>query len=155
MFHIVLFQPEIPPNTGNVIRLCANTGTTLHLVRPLGFALEDSKLRRAGLDYREWARVRVHDDLQALLDAVRPGRLFAFSTKGRQCYGDVAYRPGDAFLFGPETRGLPREVLSSLPAEQVLRLPMVPESRSLNLSNTVAVVVYEAWRQLGFSGALR
>lgn len=155
MFHIVLFQPEIPPNTGNVIRLCANTGATLHLVRPLGFALEDSRLRRAGLDYREWARVRVHDNLQALLDAVQPERLFALSTKGRHCYGDVMYRPGDAFLFGPETRGLPQEVLSSLPAEQVLRLPMVPESRSLNLSNTVAVVVYEAWRQLGFPGALR
>lgn len=155
MFHIVLFQPEIPPNTGNIIRLCANTGATLHLVRPLGFALEDSRLRRAGLDYREWARVRVHDNLQALLDAVQPERFFAFSTKGRDCYGDVIYRPGDAFLFGPETRGLPQEVLSSLPVEQVLRVPMVPESRSLNLSNTVAVVVYEAWRQLGFPGAWR
>ncbi len=155
MFHVVLFQPEIPPNTGNVIRLCANTGATLHLIRPLGFALEDSRLRRAGLDYREWARVRVHDNLQALLDAAQPERLFAFSTKGRRCYADVTYRPGDAFLFGPETRGLPQEVLSGLPTEQVLRLLMVPESRSLNLSNTVAVVVYEAWRQLGFPGALR
>lgn len=155
MFHVVLFQPEIPPNTGNVIRLCANTGATLHLIRPLGFALEDSKLRRAGLDYREWARVRVHDNLQALLGAVQPARLFAFSTKSQNCYVDVAYRPGDAFLFGPETRGLPQEVLSGLPAEQVLRLPMVPESRSLNLSNTVAVVVFEAWRQLGFPGAQR
>lgn len=154
MFHVVLFQPEIPPNTGNVIRLCANTGTTLHLIRPLGFELEDSKLRRAGLDYREWARVQVHDDLPAFLAAVRPGRLLAFSTKGRRGYCDMAYRPGDALLFGPETRGLPLEVLNALPGEALLRLPMVPESRSLNLSNTVAVVVYEAWRQNGFQGAL-
>lgn len=153
MFHVVLFQPEIPPNTGNVIRLCANTGTHLHLIRPLGFELEDSKLRRAGLDYREWASVRAHDDLDAFCSDVRPGRLLAFSTKGRCRYTDMAYRPGDALLFGPETRGLPAEVLNGLPEGQILRLPMVPASRSLNLSNTVAVVVYEAWRQLGFTGA--
>lgn len=152
MFHVVLFQPEIPGNTGNIIRLCANTGARLHLIRPLGFDLDDSKLRRAGLDYHEWAELRVHDSLDAFLAEVRPPRLFAFTTKGSRPYHDLAVAPGDAFLFGPETRGLPPEVLDALPAGQRLRLPMRPHSRSLNLSNSVAVVVYEAWRQQGFAG---
>lgn len=147
MLDVVLYQPEIPPNTGNVIRLCANTGARLHLVRPLGFDLDDKKLRRAGLDYREWADVRIHDDLEAYLAAQKPARLFAFSTKGRQSFGSVRYERGDALLFGPESRGLPEELLQSLPAERVLRIPMRAQSRSLNLSNTVAIAVFEAWRQ--------
>ncbi|MEJ2686107.1 MAG: tRNA (uridine(34)/cytosine(34)/5-carboxymethylaminomethyluridine(34)-2'-O)-methyltransferase TrmL [Gammaproteobacteria bacterium] len=153
MFHVVLYQPEIPPNTGNIIRLCANTGSRLHLIHPLGFELDDSRLRRAGLDYREWARIEQHRSLEAFSAAVEPPRLFGVSTRGRQCYAEAAYRPGDALLFGPETRGLPQAVLDGLPAERVLRLPMVPDSRSLNLSNAVAVTVYEAWRQCGFGGA--
>lgn len=152
MFHIVLFQPEIPGNTGNIIRLCANTGAHLHLIRPLGFDLDDSKLRRAGLDYHEWADLRVHDSLDAFLAAVAPGRLLAFTTKGSRPYHDLAVQEGDAFLFGPESRGLPAGVLDTLAPEQRLRLPMRPDSRSLNLSNCVAVVVYEGWRQLGFPG---
>jgi tRNA (cytidine/uridine-2'-O-)-methyltransferase len=152
MFHIVLYQPEIPPNTGNVMRLCANTGNRLHLIAPLGFELDDRKLRRAGLDYREWASVAVHDSLDAFVDEVQPGRLWAMSTKGAQRYSDVKYRAQDAFLFGPETRGLPQSILEMLGPGQVIRLPMVADSRSLNLSNAVAVVVYEAWRQQRFSG---
>lgn len=152
MFHVVLFQPEIPGNTGNIIRLCANTGAHLHLIRPLGFDLDDSKLRRAGLDYHEWADLRVHDSLDAFQDAVQPRRLFAFTTRGSRSYHEIAMAPGDAFLFGPETRGLPEDVLAALPPGQRLRLPMRPHSRSLNLSNSVAVVVYEAWRQQGFPG---
>ena len=152
MFHIVLYQPEIPPNTGNVIRLCANTGSRLHLIRPLGFELEDRKLRRAGLDYHEWASVAVHDSLQAFTESVRPPRIWAVSTRGQRHYAAVAYQADDAFLFGPETRGLPQAVLDALPDEQCLRLPMRPDNRSLNLSNTAAVIVYEAWRQLGFDG---
>lgn len=152
MFHVVLFQPEIPGNTGNIIRLCANTGTRLHLIRPLGFDLEDSKLRRAGLDYHEWADMQVHDSLAAFQAAACPGRLFAITTRGARPYHEPALQPGDAFLFGPETRGLPAEVLETLAPEQRLRLPMRPESRSLNLSNSVAVVVYEAWRQSRFDG---
>jgi tRNA (cytidine/uridine-2'-O-)-methyltransferase len=147
MLDVVLYQPEIPPNTGNVIRLCANTGARLHLIGPLGFDLDDKKLRRAGLDYHEWADVRMHDDLDAYLAAQKPGRLFAFSTKGRQSFGDVRYERNDALLFGPETRGLPDELLQTLPAEHVLRIPMRAHSRSLNLSNTVAIAVFEAWRQ--------
>ncbi|GAB2499208.1 tRNA (cytidine(34)-2'-O)-methyltransferase [Pseudoxanthomonas sangjuensis] len=150
---VVLYQPEIPPNTGNVIRLCANTGARLHLVRPLGFALEDSQLRRAGLDYHEYARMQVHDSLAAALQAIAPQRLFALSTRGRQRYDQVRYASGDAFLFGPETRGLPADVLEGVAPERRLRLPMRPHNRSLNLSNSVAVVVFEAWRQLGFPGA--
>lgn len=150
MFHVVLYQPEIPPNTGNVIRLCANTGATLHLVHPLGFELEDARLRRAGLDYREWARVREHASWEAYLGNERPGRVLAFSTRGTGSYADMRYQAGDALLFGPETRGLPAELLAAVGPGNVLRLPMVPGSRSLNLSNTVAVVVYEAWRQQGF-----
>ncbi len=152
MFHVILFEPEIPPNTGNVIRLCANSGMQLHLVRPLGFTLDDSRLRRAGLDYREWASVRTHDHLSACLAVVQPRRLWACSTKGQTPYSDALSEPGDAFLFGPETRGLPQEILASLPTDQILRLPMVAESRSLNLSNTVAVVIYDAWRRQHFQG---
>jgi tRNA (cytidine/uridine-2'-O-)-methyltransferase len=153
VLHVVLYQPEIPPNTGNVIRLCANTGTTLHLIHPLGFAMENRLLRRAGLDYREWARVQEHRSWQDFLAAARPARVLAFSTRGERLYTHPEYRPGDALLFGPETRGLPREMLARLPPEQVLRIPMVPGSRSLNLSNAVAVAVYEAWGQNGFAGA--
>lgn len=152
--HVALLEPEIPPNTGNVIRLCANTGASLHLIRPLGFELDDRRLRRAGLDYHEWARVRVHDDLRACLDAVAPERVFAFSTRGERRCHDAAFGAGDLLLFGPETRGLPAAVLDALPAAQRLRIPMVAGSRSINLSNAVAVAVYEAWRQLGFEGAV-
>lgn len=152
MFHIILHQPEIPPNTGNVIRLCANTGAMLHLVEPLGFALEDKQLRRAGLDYHEYARIRVHAGLPQALAAVAPGRVFALSTRGRTRYDRVAYQPGDAFLFGSETAGLPAAVLTAIPEAQRLRLPMRPDNRSLNLSNAVAVVAFEAWRQQGFAG---
>jgi tRNA (cytidine/uridine-2'-O-)-methyltransferase len=151
--HVVLFEPEIPPNTGNVIRLCANTGAALHLIRPLGFDLDDKKLRRAGLDYHEFARVAVHDDLDAFLAAVSPQRLFAVSTRGRVRYDRVAYADDDALLFGPETRGLPQEILDALPEAQRLRLPMRPGNRSLNLSNAVAVIVFEAWRQTNFDGS--
>jgi tRNA (cytidine/uridine-2'-O-)-methyltransferase len=149
---IVLFQPEIPPNTGNIIRLCANTGCRLHLIEPLGFELDDARLRRAGLDYHEWVEVRTHRDLDAYLGSCQPERLFAFSTRGSTRYDEPRYSPGDALLFGPETRGLPGELLEALPAARRLRLPMRPDCRSLNLSNSVAVVVYEAWRQSGFSG---
>jgi len=152
MFDIVLFEPEIPPNTGNVIRLCANTGARLHLIRPLGFELDDKRLRRAGLDYHEYASVRVHDSLQQCLDWIAPPRLFALTTKGSALYAEVAYAPGDTFLFGPESRGLPPEVLQALAPEQRLRVPMVPQARSINLSNAVALVLYEAWRQQGFAG---
>ncbi len=155
MFHVVLYQPEIPPNTGNIIRLCANTGSALHLIGPLGFDLDDRKLRRAGLDYREWATLRVHASLDAFQIAVQPSRLWALSTRGTRLLAQVSYQPGDAFLFGPETRGLPQDLLQAIGDAAVLRLPMVANSRSLNLSNTVAVVIYEAWRQQGFAGASR
>lgn len=153
MFNVILFQPEIPPNTGNVIRLCANTGTQLHLIRPLGFSLDDKQLRRAGLDYHEYANLHVHDDLATCLQTLPGARLFAYTTKGKQPYQEVCYQTGDALLFGPETRGLPADILASLTPEQCLRLPMLPNNRSLNLSNTVAVAVFEAWRQCGFAGA--
>ena len=153
MFDVILFQPEIPPNTGNVIRLCANTGARLHLVAPLGFSLDDRQLRRAGLDYHEYATLRVHDSLDAALAVIAPRRLFALSTRGTIGYDTPAYGAGDAFLFGPETRGLPEDVLTAIPPAQRLRLPMRPENRSLNLSNAVAVVVFEAWRQQGFIGS--
>ncbi|HSX65124.1 MAG TPA: tRNA (uridine(34)/cytosine(34)/5-carboxymethylaminomethyluridine(34)-2'-O)-methyltransferase TrmL [Pseudoxanthomonas sp.] len=149
---VLLYQPEIPPNTGNIIRLCANTGARLHLIEPLGFDLEDRQLRRAGLDYHEYATLQVHTSLDSAIASIRPRRLFALSTRGRQRYDQPAYAAGDAFLFGPETRGLPQDVLDALPPEQCLRLPMRPDNRSLNLSNTVAVVVFEAWRQRGFCG---
>jgi tRNA (cytidine/uridine-2'-O-)-methyltransferase len=155
MFDVILYQPEIPPNTGNVIRLCANTGARLHLVEPLAFALDDKQLRRAGLDYREYATLQVHASLDAAMSAIaqRNGaspRLFALSTRGTQRFDRPAYQANDAFLFGPETRGLPDEVLASVPETQRLRLPMQPHSRSLNLSNSVAIVVFEAWRQCGY-----
>jgi tRNA (cytidine/uridine-2'-O-)-methyltransferase len=150
MFSLILYQPEIPPNTGNIIRLCANTGADLHLVEPLGFELDEPRLRRAGLDYREFARVTTHASLEGALAALGGPRVFALSTRGGTRYDAPAYRRGDAFLMGPETRGLPQELLDSLPDEQRLRLPMQPGSRSLNLSNAAAIVVYEAWRQLGF-----
>ena len=149
---VLLYQPEIPPNTGNVIRLCANTGARLHLIEPLGFALEDKQLKRASLDYHEYATLQVHASLEAALQRIRPTRLFALSTRGTLRYDQPAYQPGDAFLFGPETRGLPQDLLDGLPERQRLRLPMRPDNRSLNLSNTVAVVVFEAWRQAGFGG---
>jgi tRNA (cytidine/uridine-2'-O-)-methyltransferase len=151
MFHIILFEPEIPPNTGNVIRLCANTGSSLHLIEPLGFELDDRRLRRAGLDYHEWAGVQVHASLSVCQQALAAPRLFTLSTRNCCTYTDARFRPGDAFLFGPETRGLPPVVRDSVPPEQRLRLPMKPNNRSLNLSNAVAVLVYEAWRQQGFS----
>jgi tRNA (cytidine/uridine-2'-O-)-methyltransferase len=154
MFHIVLYEPEIPANTGNIIRLCANTGARLHLIRPLGFDLEDKKLRRAGLDYHEWVSVKVHESLAQFVRAVSPERMFALTTKGLRVFSAVDFMPGDAFLFGPETRGLPLSVRNDLGVENCLYLPMRSEARSLNLSNTVAVVLYEAWRQNGFSGAL-
>lgn len=150
MFSLILYQPEIPPNTGNIIRLCANTGVALHLIEPLGFELDEPRLKRAGLDYREFASVTAHPSLEICLQALNEPRVFALSTRGHARHDEPQYRAGDAFLFGPETRGLPIEVLESLPAEQRLRLPMQAGSRSLNLSNAAAVVVYEAWRQLGF-----
>jgi tRNA (cytidine/uridine-2'-O-)-methyltransferase len=151
VFHVVLYEPEIPPNTGNVIRLCANTGSRLHLIEPLGFTLEDARLRRAGLDYREWASVQTHPSLADFRLQVGPPRLFALTTRGRCRYTDVAYAAGDALVFGPETRGLPDKVLEEFAPDHRLYLPMQPGNRSLNLSNAVAVVVYEGWRQLNFS----
>ena len=153
MLHVILFQPEIPPNTGNVIRLCANTGAHLHLVEPLGFELDDARLRRAGLDYHEFASLRCHASLDDCLDALGQPRVFAFSARATQRFDRVAYREGDALLFGPETRGLPQDVLARVPASQQLTLPMREGQRSLNLSNAVAVAVFEAWRQLGYAGA--
>lgn len=153
MFHVVLFEPEIPPNTGNIIRLCANSGAQLHLIKPLGFSPTDSKLKRAGLDYHDWARVQLHENLAAFTQTVRPPRLFAVSTRGTRNYAEVTYQPEDALLFGPETRGLPQPVLDALPKTHVLRIPMQAHNRSLNLSNAVAVVLYEAWRQQNFIGA--
>ena len=146
-------SPQIPPNTGNIIRLCANTGAALHLVEPLGFEPDDARMRRAGLDYHEYAAVRRHANLAACLAALGAPRLWAFSTRGRRLFSTADYQPGDALLFGSETQGLPAEVLEALPSEQILRLPMRPHSRSLNLSNAVAVAVFEAWRQHGFAGA--
>jgi tRNA (cytidine/uridine-2'-O-)-methyltransferase len=152
MFHIILFEPEIPPNAGNVIRLCANSGATLHLVRPLGFRLDDARVKRAGLDYHEMARVHTHESLEACLGTLGGARIFAVETSGSQRFDEPRFRAGDAFLFGRETSGLPGEVLATWPKEQLIRLPMIPGNRSLNLSNSVAVVVFEAWRQLGFAG---
>lgn len=151
MFSVILFEPEIPPNTGNIIRLCANTGAKLHLVEPLGFDLDDARLRRAGLDYREFTDVVVHPNLDSCLSSLNAARVFAISTRGSTRYDAPHYAAGDAFLFGPETRGLPDAVINARPAEQRLRLPMRPQSRSLNLSNAAAVVVYEAWRQVQFA----
>ena len=153
VLHIVLLEPEIPPNTGNVIRLCANTGMRLHLIHPLGFSMSDRQLRRAGLDYREYARVEEHASYAAFCRAVRPPRLFAFSAGARRSFHSARYRLGDALLFGSESRGLPPSLLAAFADDAVLRLPMVAGNRSLNLSNAVAVAAFEAWRQLGFAGA--
>ncbi len=153
MLHVVLYQPEIPPNTGNIIRLCANTGARLHLIEPLGFTLDDRQLQRAGLDYHDRVNVRTYADLNSFLRHVEPVRLLAFTTKAQCLYTNIAYGEDDALLFGPETRGLPQDILDKVPREQQLRLPMRPRVRSLNLSNAVAVVVYEAWRQLSFHGS--
>jgi tRNA (cytidine/uridine-2'-O-)-methyltransferase len=152
MLEIVLHQPEIPANTGNIIRLCANTGAQLHLIKPLGFELDDKKLRRAGLDYHEWVNVQQHESLAAFMAMRQPQRLFALTTKGRTVYSSVDFKDDDVLLFGSETRGLPAETLASLDDSMKLYLPMQASSRSLNLSNTVAVVLFEAWKQLGFSG---
>lgn len=152
MFNLVFFEPEIPPNTGNAMRLCSNTGCTLHLIEPLGFALDDKRLRRAGLDYSEYSEVKTHKNWQEFLESCTPERLFALSTKGQALYTDPAFQVGDYFVFGPETRGLPKEIRSAGEVTQVLKLPMQPESRSLNLSNSAAIVIYEAWRQTGFKG---
>ncbi|MFH8132655.1 tRNA (uridine(34)/cytosine(34)/5-carboxymethylaminomethyluridine(34)-2'-O)-methyltransferase TrmL [Pantoea osteomyelitidis] len=153
MLNIVLFEPEIPPNTGNIIRLCANTGFQLHLIEPLGFAWDDKRLRRAGLDYHEFTAIKRHASYEAFVTAERPERLFALTTKGTPAHSAVAWQSGDYLMFGPESRGLPAAILDALPAEQKIRIPMMPESRSMNLSNAVSVVVYEAWRQLGYAGA--
>lgn len=151
-FHIVLYEPEIPPNTGNVMRLAANTGAKLHLVEPLGFELDDTRMRRAGLDYREFADVHLHPDLDACLAETGRDRVFALSTRGSRLYAEVTFQPGDVLMFGPETRGLPQSLLDEIGPERVLRLPMQPVSRSLNMANSVSVVLYEAWRQIGFAG---
>ena len=149
MFNIILFQPEIPPNTGNIIRLCANTGCRLHLIKPLGFELDDKRMRRAGLDYREFAEVKQHESLNDCLKEIT-GKIWAFTTRGKKLHSEAEFKPDDALLFGPETRGLPEQVREDIGLEQCLRLPMLENSRSLNLSNSVAVAVYEAWRQNGY-----
>ena len=154
MLHIVLFEPEIPPKTGNIIRLCANTGFQLHLVEPLGFAWDDKRLRRAGLDYHEFTAIKRHASYEAFIDSEAPERLFALTTKGTPAHSAVSYQDGDYLLFGPETRGLPASILDALPKQQKIRIPMMPDSRSMNLSNAVSVVVYEAWRQLDYTGAV-
>ncbi|AZT22568.1 TPA: tRNA (uridine(34)/cytosine(34)/5-carboxymethylaminomethyluridine(34)-2'-O)-methyltransferase TrmL [Salmonella enterica] len=154
MLNIVLFEPEIPPNTGNIIRLCANTGFRLHIIEPMGFTWDDKRLRRAGLDYHEFAAVQRHHDYAVFIAAENPQRLFALTTKGTPAHSAVSYQDGDYLMFGPETRGLPASILDALPKEQKIRIPMMPDSRSMNLSNAVSVVVYEAWRQLGYPGAV-
>ncbi len=154
MFHVVLFEPEIPPNTGNIIRLCANTGSQLHLIEPLGFVMDDKRLRRAGLDYSEWANVRQHACYEDFIANIQIKNIYALTTKGTRTYTEVNFSPGDTFLFGPETRGLPINILNAIDGEHKLRIPMKESSRSLNLSNTAALVVYEAWRQNDFIGGL-
>ena len=154
MFIIALFEPEIPPNTGNIIRLCANTGAALHLIEPLGFKLEDKQLKRAGLDYHEYANLTLHSNWTDFATAMVCRRLFAITTKGSQNYANVNFKAGDVFVFGPETRGLPDDIRHTFAPENRLRLPMLPDSRSLNLSNSAAVLLYEAWRQVGFEGGL-
>lgn len=154
MLHVVLFEPEIPPNTGNIIRLCANTGCQLHLVEPLGFRLDDKRLRRAGLDYGEWRDLLTYSSWQVFLDKAQPQRLWALSTKGTRHHSDAAFSAEDFVVFGPETRGLPADIRHSLPQDHILRIPMQANSRSMNLSNAASVVVYEAWRQLGYPNAV-
>ncbi|XXQ67845.1 tRNA (uridine(34)/cytosine(34)/5-carboxymethylaminomethyluridine(34)-2'-O)-methyltransferase TrmL [Neisseriaceae bacterium B1] len=154
MFTVVLYQPEIPPNTGNIIRLCANTGCDLHLIKPLGFPLDSSKMKRAGLDYHEFSSLTVHENFAACLAALAGRRIFALTTKGKTRPDQVAFQAGDVFLFGPETRGLPAEILDTLPENQKIRFPMMPDNRSMNLSNTVAITIFEAWRQHGYAGSL-
>ena len=153
MLHIILFEPEIPPNTGNIIRLCANTGAMLHLIEPLGFDLNEKQCRRAGLDYHEWAHSKIYKNYTALLEANSFNRIFACTTKAKQCHSEPRYHDNDAFLFGPETRGLPDELLETYPEPQKIKIPMLPNSRSLNLSNAGAIILYEAWRQLAYLGA--
>ena len=153
MLDIVLYQPEIPPNTGNIIRLCANTGYRLHLIKPLGFDLDDHRLKRAGLDYHEYINLQVHDNYEVYKESVMPKRIFALSTKGHKCYSKALFHKGDTLIFGPETRGLPETIRNVLPKNKQLMLPMRSNSRSLNLSNSVAIVIYESWRQLSFEGA--
>ncbi|MEE6032578.1 tRNA (uridine(34)/cytosine(34)/5-carboxymethylaminomethyluridine(34)-2'-O)-methyltransferase TrmL [Avibacterium paragallinarum] len=154
MLNIVLYEPEIPQNTGNIIRLCANTGFRLHLIEPLGFAWDDKRLRRSGLDYHEFAEIKKHKTFEAFVDTEQPARLFAMTTKGRLAHSQVSYQQGDYLMFGPETRGIPAQILAQMPMEQKIRIPMTENSRSMNLSNSVAVAVYEAWRQLGYGGAV-
>lgn len=154
MLHVVLFEPEIPPNTGNIIRLCANTGMQLHLIEPLGFDMDEKKVRRAGLDYHEFAAVKIHKNWQAFVDEIQPPHCYAITTKGKKWHTEVQFEEGDAIVMGPETRGLPDAMLDTLSHDEKIRIPMVPDSRSLNLSNATAVIVYEAWRQLGYKGAL-
>lgn len=158
MFNIVLFEPEIPPNTGNIIRLCANTGCNLHLIEPMGFVLDDKRMRRAGLDYKEWASVNIHQNLGKSLEYINnnqdnnnPVNIYAISTKGNKYYHQIDYKPGDVLLFGPESRGLPKSILDNMSKDNIIRIPMAANSRSLNLSNSVAVILYEAIRQTGFS----
>lgn len=151
--HIALYEPEIPPNTGNIIRLCANMGAVLHLIEPLGFQVDDTKLHRAGLDYADWEKIHFHPDFEAFLTAVAGHRIFACSTKGKTHYTEVDYLSTDVLLFGPETRGLPADILPMLDPAQIITIPMMPNNRSLNLSNAVAIIAYEAWRQSGFEGA--
>ncbi len=157
--NVVLYEPEIPPNTGNIIRLCANTGAHLHVIEPLGFELDDKRLRRAGLDYHEWASMQVHENLQHYYnqnaqDQAPNSKFYMITTKGHRNYSDVVFTPGDSVLFGPETRGLPQQVLDSVKPDQLIRIPMLPDSRSLKLSNAVATIIYEAWRQQGYSGSV-
>lgn len=153
MLNIVLYQPEIPQNTGNIIRLCANTGFRLHLIEPLGFTWDDKRLRRSGLDYHEFAEIQKHKTYEHFLNEAQPKRLFAMTTKGLPAHSEVQYEAGDYLMFGPETRGIPMTILDTLPIERKIRIPMTANSRSMNLSNSVAVAVYEAWRQLGYQGA--
>ncbi len=150
MLNIVLFEPEIPANTGNIIRLCANTGAKLHLIEPLGFELDDKRLRRAGLDYHEWADIKVHENIESFFENEHYNQVYALTTKANKCYVTAEFSEGDVLMFGPETRGLPDDLINTLPEAQRLRLPMLPKSRSLNLSNTVAISLYEAWRQMNF-----
>ena len=154
MLHIILYEPEIPQNTGALIRLSANMGAHLHLIHPIAFDLSEKKVRRAGLDYAEWANLQEHDSLEACLDKIQPNRVFALTTKTTRYYTEPKFENGDAFLFGPETRGLPAEFIESMPMEQRIRIPMMPDARSLNLSNAVAIIAFEAWRQMGFEGAV-